>query len=143
MLTATLERFAYAPDGTYGRLFLPDGQILYTVEQPWNCNAVGASCIPEGTYQCAPRRYNRGGYEAIEIRAVPGRTHILFHVGNTPSDLRGCIAPGVARGWLEGAWAVTSSRKAFRVLMGQLGALEWTLVVKARQVDAKATAAPC
>jgi hypothetical protein len=87
----SLERYAYHDDVTLGR-FRIDGVVFYTVERPWLGNAQRISCIPIGTYRCSPRRFVRGGYDAIEIRNVPGRAHILFHIGNRATDVEGCIA---------------------------------------------------
>lgn len=108
---------------------LPSGFRLWTAEQPWAGNAVGRSCIPDGTYRCRPRRYFAGGYDAIEVVDVPGRTNILFHRGNKPSDVRGCIVPGVKTGALAGEWAVLGSAEAFAALMVELGGREWSLTI--------------
>ncbi len=42
-----LERFAYTPEGTLGRLALPE-RTIYTLKPPWRDNQVNISCIPEG-----------------------------------------------------------------------------------------------
>jgi hypothetical protein len=44
-----LERFAYTPIGSFGRLMFPEFQC-YTVERPWLDNKIRESCIPEGEY---------------------------------------------------------------------------------------------
>ena len=89
-----LERFAYLPNGTLGRLFLPDGTVLYTVERPWLDNKVGESCIPEGEYFCEPFDGNK--FKGVfQITDVPNRSYILFHAANYPSQLQGCVAPGL------------------------------------------------
>jgi hypothetical protein len=121
VIKITLTRFAWTPFGTFGQISLPDGQTLFTVEQPWNENKTGESCIPQGKYECKPRPYYRGGYEAIEITKVPGRRYILFHIANVPADVRGCIGVGSHLGWVKGSWAVTSSRTSFIEFMRQLG----------------------
>lgn len=113
----TITRFCWAPKGVYGKLELPDGQVLYTVENPWLDNKPSISCIPEGTYECRPRRYNRGGYEAVEITNVSGRSYILFHVANVPTDVEGCIGVGTDLGWVKGQWAVIASKVAFAEFM--------------------------
>lgn len=116
-----LLRFAYTPHGTFGRIVLPNGRELYTVEDPPNENRVGQSCIPEGRYRCVPRRFNRGGYDAVHITGVPGRSLCLFHVANTTHDVSGCV--GVARrlGFYRGRWAVLDSRGGFREFMAVYG----------------------
>jgi len=130
MLGKKLElcRFAYTPDGTFGSM-LVDGAVLYTVERPWVGNQTTVSCIPEGTYSCRPRRFFRGGYDAIHIQSVPGRTHILFHRANIPSDLAGCIGVGSRLGVLGGQWAVLQSRAAFSRFMAIWGGRTFELVI--------------
>lgn len=126
----TLERFAYAPSGTFGMMSLPSGMTLFTAEQPWNDNRPRRSCIPEGEYWCKPRRYNRGDYDAIEILDVEGRKHILFHKANWPHQLMGCIAPGVSFGCVSGMVGVPSSGTAFDALMKELGTKKWRLNIR-------------
>lgn len=124
-----LERFAYAPTGTFGRMTMPDGEILYTVEDPWRGNRRGESCIPEGDYLCTPRRYHRGGYPAVHITGVPSRSLILFHVANSQRDVRGCVGVGQDLGWVHGQWAITSSLRGFARFMEHWGGKDFTLRV--------------
>lgn len=125
----TLTRNFERDGGTFGTL-VGLGLELATVELAWRDNRSKVSCIPPGRYELRPRRFNRGGYEAAEVRDVPGRTHILIHVGNWPQDVLGCICPGLSQGPLRRAgapaatWAVYSSRVAFGRLMEALRA-EW------------------
>lgn len=121
-----LERFNYAPDGTFGRLIMPSGKIFYTCEQPWNGNKVGASCIPEGKYQMAMRKSpvverssNGDFFEGWEILEVPGRTFIMIHPANWPHELRGCISVGLDYEMILNRQAVSKSREAFRQFMGE------------------------
>lgn len=122
-----LHRFAQSPMGTFGRLMIPapgDPDVsLFTVERPWRNNEPFESCIPAGVYELAPRRYNRGGYDAIEVLDVPDRTHVLIHVANTMNDVQGCIGPGLGLGFVADHWAVTNSRSAFNRTMEIFGAL--------------------
>jgi hypothetical protein len=124
-----IDRFCYSEIGVFGEMLI-DGQRIYTVEKPWRGNQPSVSCIPTGAYTCKPRRYNRGGYDAIEICDVPDRTHILFHKANVASQLAGCIAPGYRLGCLHGAWAVLNSAQAFKLLMEQYGGLEFRLGIR-------------
>jgi len=119
----TLERFAYTPFGTFGRIIIPEFEC-YTVERPWLDNKPRVSCIPEGEYRLVLGSYNRGGYPAYEVMDVPGRSLIKIHIGNTIDDVIGCIAPGKALGYLERKWAVTSSKKAFAEFMGAMAGIE-------------------
>jgi hypothetical protein len=124
-----LERFAYTPMGTFGRLMFPEFQC-FTVERPWLDNKVRESCIPEGEYPIVLGRYNKGGYDAYEVMEVPGRTLIKIHIGNTIDDVIGCIAPGRALGTVYGKWGVTGSRPAFQKFMGAMdGEPESTMFV--------------
>jgi hypothetical protein len=110
-----LTRIAYLDVGAFGKLILPSGVRLYTVERPWLGNAPSISCIPEGVYQLRPRPFFRGGYDAIEIMDVPDRSHILIHIANWPWDVEGCVGPGI--GLDLGNNQVVSSRIAFGQLM--------------------------
>lgn len=115
--------------GVFGRMMI-EGQQLFTVERPWLQNQPSVSCIPSGDYYCAPKRYNRGGYDAIELLDVPRRTHILFHKGNTLHDLAGCIAPGTDLSFINGVWAVKNSAVAFGMLMDAFGDREFRLRIQ-------------
>jgi hypothetical protein len=118
VLQLRLERFAYAPDGTFGRLLIPgDHPDLFTCERPWLNNAPNVSCIPEGYYPLADRRFFRKGYDAIAVQRVPGRDHILIHKANWPHELEGCIAVGVSWGCVGERIGVASSGAAFAELM--------------------------
>jgi len=117
--TLQLQRFAYTPFGTFGRLYMPEFQC-FTIERPWLNNVPKESCIPEGEYGIRLGRYNSGGYPAYEIVGVPDRTLIKIHIGNTMDDLLGCVAPGKTLGWCHSKWAVMSSKKAFAEFMSAM-----------------------
>lgn len=130
-----LWRYLYDEEfGTFGFFHL-EGMKLWTVERPWLNNRRRVSCIPDGSYPCAPRRFHRGGYEAIEIQEVPDRSYIMFHIANSCDELAGCVAPGMGRGVHKGKWAVTNSTGAFRLLMKHYGGRRFTLHV--RDLEAK------
>lgn len=124
----TITRFAYSELGTFGRFFV-DGQVLYTVERPWLNNIQVQSCIPEGVYQCSPQFYNRGGYAAVEIKDVPGRTHILFHKGNTMNDVAGCVVVVSRLGVCKSTWGGLDSANAFRLFMKHYGGRDFELEI--------------
>lgn len=135
MVDLTIERFCYAFDGTFGTVEI-GGYELYTVEQPWNDNKRGASCIPEGSYTCVPSFYHRGNYKAIEIMGVPGgRTRILFHKANWPHQLRGCIAPVSDWGCVSDMIGGPNSGNAFAILMEHFGDHEFQLEVTSKIID--------
>lgn len=131
----TITRFCYAPDGTFGSMTI-DGYDLYTIEQPWNNNKKGASCIPEGLYTCVPSFYHRGGYKAVEITGVPGgRTRILFHKANWPHQLRGCIAPVSDWGCVNDMIGGPDSGNAFTIFMDHYGDHSFVLLVTHTTID--------
>ena len=115
----TLKRIAQNEEGTFGVLLDNGTPFALTAENPWAGNRPEVSCIPHGRYTCRRVRSPRFG-ETFEVASVPGRTHILFHRGNTPEDTRGCILVGNHFGILEGSVAVLSSREAFKELLGRL-----------------------
>lgn len=97
-MNLTLERFAYSPMGTFGRLRL-NHRTWYTVEKPWRHNQAHISCIPEGVYKAT--RYHSptpGRGEVWQLNDVPGRSNIQIHIGNTERDVIGCISLGTELG---------------------------------------------
>ncbi len=126
----TIRRYGYTPMGTFGVMAMPSGENLYTVERPWLNNAPEVSCIPEGVYNCAPRRYNRGGYQAVEVQSVPGRSYILFHRGNTMHHSAGCILVNSRFGCIDGVWAGADSRTAFKEFMKNYGSEPFSLKIE-------------
>lgn len=129
-----LERYYYGEPAdaltpTLGLMRWGD-ELLYTLEDRWNANAVGDSCIPDGIYPCAPRRFNAGGYLAVGVDGVPGRTQILIHRGNVPTDVRGCIVVGSRLATMKGQVAVAGSAEAWGRFFPVWGGFEFDLVVK-------------
>ena len=127
---AVLQRFAYTPHGTFGRILLPAGGEVVTIEDPPNANRTGASCIPEGTYPCVPSRFNKGGYDAFEITNVPGRSLIKGHVANTTHDVRGCVGIATSLSFMRGRWAVSGSRQGFGRFMAVYGGRRFELAIE-------------
>lgn len=77
---------------TLGTLLGPSGVICQTLELPWRLNAPRISCIPVGTYSLYSHVSPRFG-KTLAFTRVVGRSGILFHAGNVPSDSEGCILP--------------------------------------------------
>lgn len=119
----TLERFAYTPEGTFGKLTINNWHC-FTVERPWDDNKAFLSCIPEGQYVLKKTVTPKHGNTFVLISTLldvheheqeTGRYAILIHTGNTMDDVVGCIAPGKSLGWVKSKngttprWAVTHS----------------------------------
>ena len=121
---AVLERFAYLPEATLGKLTVKDN-VFWIAERPWRGNKKEISCIPTGTYTCKQYTSQRFG-ETFEVCDVPNRTYILFHVGNFPEkDSHGCLLVGSSL--MPEKPAVSSSKVAmtkFREVLKDVEAFE-------------------
>lgn len=125
---ATLSRFAYHPKATLGKIVIDDLE-LYTAERPWRGNKKNTSCIPTGKYTC--KRYDSKRFgETFELTNVPGRTYILFHVGNYPeTDSQGCILLGT--NIMQGRAGVAVSVKAMKKFREKLNGInEFKIIIK-------------
>jgi hypothetical protein len=115
-----LERYAYTPAGTLGRLFAGDS-TLYTIERPWLSNKAFESCIPQGYYRC--ERYSSARFpDTWQIAGVPERSLILFHVANYPDDVKGCVGLGMSQ--MGDRVAVSNSRKAVELFRSLTAGVE-------------------
>jgi len=90
-----LKRIQTGEYGTFGVLMEKDHPpFALTLEPPDKNNEPNISCIPRGAYHSYPVSSPRFG-KTWEVIDVPGRSHILFHGGNTAasgkSDTLGCI----------------------------------------------------
>ena len=121
---AVLERFAYLPEATLGKLTIYDN-VFWIAERPWRGNKKEISCIPSGTYTCKRYVSKRFG-ETFEVTEVPNRTYILFHVGNFPEkDSHGCLLVGSSL--MANTPAVASSKNAmakFREILKDVESFE-------------------
>ncbi len=114
-----LIRIERSKDGVFGVLTLNGQLVCWTLERPWLNNAPNVSCIPPDIYVC--NRIDSPKFkETFEVFNVPGRSHILFHIGNTIDDSLGCILPGSEIGEVKGKRGVLESGKAFFALMTAL-----------------------
>lgn len=141
-----LIRFAYLPSCTLG--WMQFGPLrLATIERPWIPHSDGPggklreSCVPDATYFVQP--WNSAKFpntymlvnNAAGVYAQPnlippgqkfGRSAILIHVGNTVSDVIGCIAVGTE----HGSNSVSNSRIAMERLRSVLGSSNHSLVIR-------------
>ena len=112
-MIAEIIRLEQTNRGTIGVLRVDKRVVCVTLELPYICNSPNISCIPSGSYQCE-RKYSPKFGNTYEIVDVPGRSHILFHAGNTISDTSGCVLLGTSVGAWQGQRAIVSSKKALR-----------------------------
>ena len=139
MQTLHLSRFRSTEHETMGRLFAGKaGSAAHawcTIELPWKANAPNISCIPAGAYALVP---NDGksiwlfGGTVTDVEANLARQPddftqpvvrfgVLIHPANCAHELKGCIAPGLSRGSIDGHRAVEQSRAAMEEIMWYLG----------------------
>jgi hypothetical protein len=116
----TLERLAYLPFCTLGRL-LAGSDAWATIERPWVNNEVSISCIPEGTYTCS-KYSSRKFPRTYSVDNVVNRTHILFHIANSASEVSGCI--GLGKGISFNEYKVVDSRVAMNEFIDYMGERE-------------------
>ena len=119
MIILDLLRVGQSRRGTFGVLRHGQVPFVLTCERPWENNQAGLSCIPAGRYRCRRVRSPKFGL-TFEVCDVPGRSHILFHSGNTIEDTEGCILVGEE---FSGTWdapMIVSSRRGFLELLSYL-----------------------
>lgn len=104
-MKALLNRLDQNEKQTLGYLTVHDDVVkifdCYTIELPDKNNQVGVSRIPAGTYECEQIQSPSQGL-CFSVKDVPGRSHILIHVGNYHYDFRGCIGVGSGLGDING-----------------------------------------
>lgn len=97
-LRLTLQRIVDNGKCTLGRLALPSGFVVSTIERPWVQNKKGISCIPAGDYTCVMTLSNRFKKKLYILLEVPNRSGIRIHAANWAHQLEGCIALGISHG---------------------------------------------
>ena len=93
-----LIRDTFSSESTIGELFLNGERFCDTLELPYKDNQKSISCIPEGVYKVRlrlPRESATRNYIHLLVKDVKDRSYILFHIGNTAKDSRGCILVGM------------------------------------------------
>lgn len=119
MIALELLRVGQSSRGTFGVLRHGDVPFALTLEPPWKNNAPGESCIPAGRYECVRVRSPKFG-NTFEVTGVPGRTHVLFHKGNTIEDTEGCILIGEEFSGTFDRPRIASSERGFLELLSLL-----------------------
>lgn len=110
-----LIRKIYSDQSTLGSLFVNGEFECFTLERPREgvMKANPPYCIPAGTYPVKPRWSEHFQKNVLGVYDVPGRTDIEIHIGNFPTDVKGCIAVGD----IQHADYVGNSRVAFEEIM--------------------------
>lgn len=142
MKSIVIER-AYTDVATIGKMYMPSGNVFYTIELPWEANKRSVSCIPEGVYTLSKRqsgvvsRTSKGRYSAgWEVANVNGRTFIMIHIANTTSDIEGCIGIGLNLGVVNNQWAVLDSAAAFDKFMTEMNDDDnWEITFRVRTIE--------
>lgn len=117
--TLTLKRIHSNLHRTFGVLIGAFGPFAVTLEDPWNQNRRNISCIPPGNYVC--QRVNSPKFgDTFEVTKVPGRSHILFHKGNTEEDTHGCILVGEEFGVIRGEPGILASGRGYGEFMEKM-----------------------
>lgn len=106
-MNITIYRYQDTGAATMGLMFIDGRFFCHILENPWMQNQRNLSCIPAGEYVLGLRK--EGGFHRkysekfpdlhqgmIEVKDVPERDFILFHIGNSPNDTDGCILVGAS-----------------------------------------------
>jgi hypothetical protein len=122
MLASLVRLNSSAEHATLGAFRVYGSPIFLTLELPDRNNEKNKSRIPAGDYVCrrVRDRVTVGGMhiaETFEVCDVPGRTGVLFHIGNSMKDTQGCILPGRC---ITGPNFLTDSAIAFELLLKTL-----------------------
>jgi len=127
--------------GTFGTLKVGD-KVYRTVEREDLNNKPFVSCIPNGNYQLVPhdsttKNKQFGGHCYAMVNEEYGvyqyenanalRYACLIHIANWPSELAGCVAPGLH--YHPGKWGVANSADAMREIIDQLGREQHQLII--------------
>jgi len=127
----TLNR-SYNNECTNGRLRLPSGAELCTLERPWRNNLRNVSCIEAGAYLCTwLERSGSGKYKQVwHIKNVHERSGVLIHNGNLVRHTLGCILVGTHHGRLYGQQAVLGSRTGLNLMRDELEGKDFIILIR-------------
>ena len=130
MKNVKIKRFNDSGDEALGVVIIDDIPFCLSLEQSWNENKVSQSCIPTGEYVCKWHKSPKYGWCYI-VTEVEGRSHILFHAGNTRNDTRGCILLGDKIGQVfAGGSSVLNSRKTIKAFHQRMQKSDFKLTIE-------------
>lgn len=101
---------------TTSRCYIDGLYHSFMLERPWLNNQPEISCIPEGEYDIGLYDSPHFGRVLPHVLDVPAREYILIHPANWPTELKGCLAPGMTRQ----PDAVFNSKIAFEALFQKI-----------------------
>ena len=106
-----VERKEVVDNTIFGSLWVEGSNLpeIFTLED-------ASKRIQPGAYDLESSFFYSGGYSSFEIAGVPDRSRLLIHIGNTASDVRGCVAVGLSKGNLSGKPAVLNSADAYEMV---------------------------
>lgn len=108
-------RYSEIEDGMFG-VMTYNGDPFSMCLEPNDRGNGRNSCIPPGVYRC--KRHSGPKYKNTwEITGVPGRSAILFHIGNIEDNSLGCILLGKSLGSVRNKLAVVTSSNTFNKFM--------------------------
>ncbi len=135
---ASLQRLGEFNGATIGLLRITGVAPLWTLEDAWNGNKKGNSCIPVGIYTCIPHGWAKDTTvkrkQSWELVDVEGRSAILIHEGNTIGDTAGCVLVGTGINISGGKAALVASKDAMNILRGKFFGVGLQLKVLAAPV---------
>jgi Steigviridae/Suoliviridae L,D-carboxypeptidase/transpeptidase len=112
-----LQRDAFLPNGTTGRLSVDGREFCFTLEPAKETRITdGPVCVPAGSYPVTIDFSPRFRRAMPRVLNVPGRDGILLHWGNYVENTEGCILVGSSKSMIQGAApepAVWDSRETF------------------------------
>jgi hypothetical protein len=129
-MNLSLVRVSSQEFGTFGVLRTETHvPFAVTLELPWKHNEAWVSCIPPGRYVCKRVKSPQFG-ETFEVTGVSGRSHILFHAGNTMADTAGCILVAEEFGGTDLEPIIANSKRGYGEFMAkQAGVDEFELEI--------------
>ena len=125
-------RESFTDVSTIGNLYLNGEWLCDTLENPYLDNQRSISCIPKGQYKVRLRTARESAtrdYLHLLVEDVPSRDYILFHIGNSAKDTRGCVLVGIG----TKQDFVKNSQLAMELLMKEilnLGGTNINLIIK-------------
>ncbi len=107
--------------------------VSLALERGWRNNQQSVSCIPDGVYKVEYEMSDKFGRKLWEVKGVPNRSEIKFHVSNFFRQLNGCISLGLRAKHIDsdGYMDITNSKNTMTAFHFALrGKTEAVLIVR-------------